>query len=106
MTRKKQAHLDKKQWFLAVLEGDIEPNTAQIAKAVGVVSRTVLTWRQRAEQGGYPTGIYDGNNGWVFPSDHLADLFGFVSTQIKPYTYKWMKETIIQWNQQRQQQTK
>jgi hypothetical protein len=102
MTRKNPVHLDKKQWFLAVLEGDIEPNTAQIAKAVGVVSRTVLTWRQRAEQGGCPTGIHDGNSGWVFPSDHLADLFGFVSSQIKPYTYRWMKETINQWKQQQQ----
>jgi hypothetical protein len=100
MTRSDQTHSEKRQWFLAVLGGDIEPNTAQVAKAVGVVSRTILTWRKRAEQEGYPTGIYDGNNGWVFPPDHLSELFNFVSTRIKPCTYKWMQDTINQWNQQ------
>jgi hypothetical protein len=80
----------KQNWLEAVITDDLALTTSQIATALEVTPRTVLGWRIKAENNRMPTGVYE--KGWIFPPDHLIDLLLFVAKNIKPHSYKWVKQ--------------
>jgi hypothetical protein len=80
----------KKNWLEVVINNELALTTNQIASALEVTPRTVLGWRQKAEKHRVPTGIYE--KGWIFPPDQLIDLLQFVAKNIKPHSYKWVKQ--------------
>lgn len=80
----------KKNWLEVVINNELALTTNQVASALEVTPRTVLGWRQKAEQHRVVTGIYE--KGWIFPPDHLIDLLLFVAKTINRHSYRWVKE--------------
>lgn len=78
----------KENWLETVITHELELTTNQIANALDVTPRTILGWRQKAEQHKIPTGVYE--KGWIFPPSHLIELLQFVAKTIRPQTYKWV----------------